>query len=370
MSTLLKDLYTEAFIRRFASIAASILPAMEKEPFVQSVLAPGWEAMALKQRMRRITVSMGAVFPSPFPEALPLLKALVQKLQEENFRGSSIEFLFLPDYIECNGLDHPQEAVEAMECTTQFISCEFAVRPYIIRYPGMLYPKMLEWSVHENAAVRRLASEGLRPRLPWAMALPALKKDPAPILPVLENLRSDPSESVRRSVANNLNDISKDHPALVLNLVRQWMGKDDRTDALLKHGCRTLLKQGDPSVMQHFGFAQAGLELNAFELDSHRVSRHGMLHFGLEITNTSTVSQVVRLEYAIHFMRKKGPGGRKVFKISERVYGAGETSTIRRGHSFRPITTRKYYPGAHQVSIILNGKEMQSRLFELLEMET
>ena len=135
-----------------------------------------------------------------------------------------LEHMFIPDYIEVYGIDHFDLSMKAFETVTQFVSCEFAVRPFFIRYGNQMVNQMKIWSRHKNESVRRLSSEGSRPRLPWAMAIPALKKDPSPILPILENLKNDPSEDVRRSVANNINDIAKDHPDIVMKLGQRLEG--------------------------------------------------------------------------------------------------------------------------------------------------
>ena len=139
--------------------------------------------------------------------------------------------------------------MKAIEFITQFITCEFAVRPFLLKYGDKMMNQMRAWSLHKSHKVRRLASEGSRPRLPWAMAIPALKKNPMPVLTILENLKNDPSESVRRSVANNLNDISKDRPGMVLKIANAWKGQNKETDAIVRHGCRTLLKHGHPEVL-------------------------------------------------------------------------------------------------------------------------
>lgn len=148
----------------------------------------------------------------------------------------------LDNYVEQYGLDDYETSVKAIERITQFTSCEFSVHPFIIRYPNEMMVQILIWSKHENWGVRRLASEGCRPRFPWAMALPHLKKDPALIIPILENLKNDPARFVRLSVAYNLNDIVKDNPETVMELVKRWKGESEEVDWIIKHGCRTLLK--------------------------------------------------------------------------------------------------------------------------------
>jgi 3-methyladenine DNA glycosylase AlkC len=254
-----------------------------------------------------------------------------------------------------------------MEYITQFISCEFAVRPFIMKYGDHMLSKMEQWSIHENHHVRRLASEGSRPRLPWAMALPVLKKNPNPILPILENLKNDPSEYVRRSVANNLNDIAKDHPSIVIEVARQWKGYSKETDALIKHACRTLLKQGDKEILKHFQLNDnPKIEINNFNIFTPKVTIGDSLEFAFVIQNNDKVEQTIRLEYGIHYLRQNGTHSKKVFKISERQIKPNEIMNIQRRQSFRLITTRQFYIGQQKLSIIVNGVEKIIADFELV----
>lgn len=273
--------------------------------------------------------------------------------------------MFLPDYIETYGLPDFAHAVHALEFTTQYISCEFAVRPFILTYGSQMMAQMQKWSEHPSSSVRRLASEGSRPRLPWGLDIPALKKDPSAILPILENLKNDSSESVRRSVANNLNDISKDHPSLVLELAADWKNSSPETNAIIKHGCRTLLKQGHASALAYFGLASADLVLSAFKVLTPQVNIGGHLEFTFGLLNKALTAQMVRLEYAIYYQKQNGQLSKKVFKISERVYAPGEKTVILRKQSFRLITTRTFYPGEHQISVLVNGQKMAAATFNL-----
>jgi 3-methyladenine DNA glycosylase AlkC len=170
-----------------------------------------------------------------------------------------------------------------MERVTQFISCEFAVRPFLISEEKKMLAQMLKWSKHPHAGVRRLASEGLRPRLPWGMKVPVLIENPNLILPILENLRQDPSESVRRSVANSLNDISKDHPEWVLELGRKWSNSSPETDALIKHGLRTLLKKGHPKALKHYELNSNQVTCNSFRLLTSKIKIGDRVAFEFEI---------------------------------------------------------------------------------------
>jgi 3-methyladenine DNA glycosylase AlkC len=226
--------------------------------------------------------------------------------------------------------------------------------------------QMIAWSLHKEATVRRLASEGSRPRLPWAMALPALKKDPSPILPILENLKQDPSESVRRSVANSLNDIAKDHPDIVIGIAGKWKGMSKEVDAIIKHGSRTLLKQGHTEILKHYDLESKNLALISFKILTPKVKIGESLSFTFSFINNHTKDQTVRLEYAVHYKRANGQLARKVFKISEKSCKAGEKVEVSRSQSFKVITTRTFYPGEQQLSIIINGEEKGIDKFALI----
>jgi len=228
--------------------------------------------------------------------------------------------------------------------------------------------QMQRWSRHENHHVRRLASEGSRPRLPWAMALPELKNDPTPILPILENLKNDPSVYVRKSVANSLNDISKDHPELVISIAKKWSGLSKETDDIIKHACRTLLKQGNHTVLKHFGLrANANIVLSNFIIRTPVISVGQGLEFSFEVLNNDNKNLNVRLEYGVYYLRNNGRHSKKVFKISERQLNPSQKVEIKRQQSFKPITTRRFYPGQHQLSIIINGEEKQTRMYDLIK---
>lgn len=366
MPTALKDLYTVGFIQQFSTIAEKTLPHFESAAFQKAVFNREWKNMELKTRMRHIATCLHPFLSQPFKKASSELIKLVDALVANGMTRYSLEFMFIPDYVEQYGLDDLASSVEAMERITQFCSCEFAVRPFIIRYPNEMYQQMLGWSKHKNEKVRRFSSEGIRPRLPWAMAIPALKKDPTPILPILENLKNDPSEFVRRSVANNLNDISKDHPDAFLKIAREWKGISTETDSLLKHGSRTLLKAAHPGILKYYKLHKNdSIAVDNFSIKTKRVDWGGDLHFACIIKNTGSKTTGIRLEYCLYFLRKNGTHSKKVFKISERNLKPGETIRVDKRHSFRAITTRVYYPGKQEVGIVVNGTEYTRGTFEL-----
>lgn len=270
---LIKDIYSPAFFDRFSDILQEVIPAFNKKKFIAAVYTPDFVAKEWKDRMKLTTKALHSIMPQDFPKAVKLIGNIISTLRSKGSGQDNLVYMFFPDYIETYGLHDLKTSVKAFELITQFISCEFAVRPFILQYGDKMIAEMQQWSLHKSAAVRRLASEGSRPRLPWAMAIPALKKNPEAILPILENLKQDPSESVRRSVANSLNDIAKDHPDVVLQTAIRWNGLSKETDAIIKHGARTLLKQGHPQILQHYGLHSNNISFSNFEIHSGSKNR-------------------------------------------------------------------------------------------------
>ena len=365
--SLIKDIYSPAFYDRFADILTETLPSFRKDRFLELIFSTDFEQMEWKQRMKHSTWVLHTFMPEDFSKAVILIKQLIDTLRAKGFTDDNLAFMFLPDYIETYGINHLEASASAFEFVTGFISCEFAVRPFILKYDQEMIRHMRDWSLHESPKVRRLASEGSRPRLPWAMAIPALKKNPESILPILENLKNDPSESVRRSVANSLNDIAKDNPEIVLSIAKKWKGISKETDAVVKHGSRTLLKQGHGEILKHFGLESNQLVITDFCILTPIVKIGDSVAFSFAVKNDSSEPQLIRLEYAVYYFKSNGSLSRKVFKISERTFEGNEKVVVHRKQSFRLITTRKFYTGGHQLSVIANGEEKTGGVFELIE---
>ncbi len=360
---LLKDLYSPAFFKNLSDSLKTVMPSFNRQRFTSQIFSDEFSGMELKERMKHTTRTMHSFMPSDFKKAVRIILHLIVELRKKGITEGGLAYIFLPDYIETYGIDDFEISMKAIEEITQFISCEFAVRPFYIKYGSKMVSQMKKWSLHKKDEVRRLASEGSRPRLPWAMAIPALKQDPRPILPILENLKNDLSESVRRSVANNLNDIAKDHPDIVVALAKKWKGKSKQTDAIIKHGSRTLLKRGHEQILSHFGLKSKNLLISAFDIANPSVLIGGELEFSFRVTNKNNKSQIVRLEYGLYYNKSNNLLSRKVFKISEKTFKAGETVSVTKKQSFRRITTRVHYPGPHRLSIIVNGEEKDLKDF-------
>lgn len=335
--------------------------------FMQLVFDEQWSQLELKQRMRHIARVLGQLLPGTYEQQLESITDIIRRLTEQKYRENSFEMMFFPDFIEQYGLNHYEASVKAMETMTQYTSCEFAVRPFILRYPGPMMQQMLQWSTHPHPNVRRFSSEGCRPRLPWAMALPGLKNDPAPVLPILENLKNDESEFVRRSVANNLNDIAKDHPDLVLALARQWQGLSAPTDWVIRHACRTLIKQGRPEALQLFDMdARVQAQADHLSILRPQVKLGEYLHFHFDLRLLSPSPAKLRVEYGINYLKANGSHSIKKFKLTEGLFESGPAYKLQRKQLIKDLTTRKHYPGRHQLIIFINGRAAAQLDFEVL----
>ncbi|RZJ47916.1 MAG: DNA alkylation repair protein [Flavobacterium sp.] len=363
---LIKDIYSVAFYENFGQAVAEVHPIFDKQKFIKTIYEGDFAQKEWKERMKHTTVVFHKFMPENFPEAVVIIDKVIHNLRKKNFTEGNLAFIFFADYIETYGLEDFKTSAKAFVSITQFISCEFAVRPFILKYKVKMIDEMVKWSTHENHHVRRLSSEGSRPRLPWAMAIPFLKKDPVSILPILENLKNDPSEYVRRSVANNLNDIAKDNPELVLEIAGKWKGFSKETDAIIKHGCRTLLKQGHPEILSHYGLESTNIELSDFEIKTPVVKIGEYLQFQFNLKNLNKEPKTVRLEYAVHYKKAKGHLAKKVFKISEKIYQPEQLVKVERNQSFKIITTRVFHTGLHELSIIINGTESEALSFDLI----
>lgn len=362
----LKYIYEKPFASNYANSLKKIIPSLDIGTFENEIYDHNWNNLELKDRMRHLSKLLHNYLDENFELATVQIIKLVAILEPKEYKYPALTFMFLPDYIESYGLKHFDIAMKSFESITEFSSCEFAVRPFIIQNQSKALGIMKTWSKHKNFHIRRLASEGCRPKLPWAMALKELQKDPTPILPILENLKTDKEDYVYRSVANNLNDISKTHPELVLKLANKWTNKTKTTDWLVKHALRTLLKAGNQEAMKIFGYGSLGnATIKSFELESNAVKIGNYLTFSFELQNK--IFALNRLEYAIYFLKKNGSFTKKVFKISEKQYEQNSSSVLIKKHSFKEISTRTYHLGKHKVAIIVNGIELESKAFELLK---
>ncbi|MEW6979387.1 hypothetical protein QQS15_09805 [Bacillus pumilus] len=355
----LKHVYHELFIQELAEKLEQASTKFDTAEFQRLVLQEDWAQLELKGRMRKVTESMHACLPEDYEQAIEVLRQAAP-----HFSGLSA--LVFPDYVETYGLAHWDISIKALEFFTPFSTSEFAVRPFLIQDQDNMLAQMLVWSQDQNEHIRRLASEGCRPRLPWGVSVPALKKNPSVTRPILENLKSDPARYVQKSVANHLNDISAIQPDLMKQTVKGWYGTNEHTNWIVKHASRTLLKKGDPDIMAMFGYGDdPSIQVTDLKVAQHsiRIGEKMAFHFTLQADKPLKL----RVEYAIDYVKARGTRNQKVFKITEFETGSAIRREFVRSQSFQNMTTRKHYAGTHTLSIIINGVPKASVDFEVTE---
>lgn len=354
----LKDHISPAVIAQIATCCQQYYPAFARDEFVAAVLhRPDFAELALMTRVSLIAQQLGEFLPADFATAEAILRSVAPQ-----FSGL-VGFIF-PEFVRQYGLAQVDLALAALGHFTQYSTSEFAIRPFIERYPAQTLAQMTLWARSDNLHLRRLASEGCRPRLPWGKALPAFKRDPAAILPILALLKNDPEDYVRRSVANNLNDISKDHPEWALDVATAWYGHSPQSDWIVKHAMRGLLKQRHPRALALFGYQPQTIRAD-LRLHSTKVA------FGEPLTFTATLQDIahagkLRVEYAIDFAAANGAARHKVFQWLDREL-TDPIWQATRNYQFIDLTTRKHYAGAHRIHLIVNGQILCSRDFVLTE---
>lgn len=355
----LKDWFDEARYRGLSARLASIHPAFDRKRFLRVTLE-GLAERSLMQRLRCTSEATRESLPLGYRDSLEVLRRLAPEIDH------GFVTLFLPDFVGLYGHDDFDASMDALKFFTPFGTAEFAIREFLKRDLDRTLRVMRGWSIDENEHVRRLASEGCRPRLPWSFRLSALVADPSPALPILENLRADPSLYVRKSVANHLNDIAKDHPDKTLEVLHSWDRGHPHTAWIAKRALRTLVKEGHVGALTLLGAGEAAkVAVSSFEVSPKRVKLGGEVRFSVELTSTSRKSQRLLVDYVVHYVKQSGGTSEKVFKWKELELGPGETVVLEKRQTIRDFTTRKHYAGKHRVEIQVNGKRLTGGEFRL-----
>jgi len=359
----LKNLLHPALVRAMADIIAAGAPSFDSDRFT-ALATGGIESLELMERAALIRDALLTTLPENFPQAATILRASLPAAGKAGLTG----WMLLPvnQFIAARGVGDFDIALDLLKALTPHFTAEFGIRQFIHQDQQRALATITRWVDDPSHHVRRLASEGTRPRLPWAMRLPQLVRDPSPILPILTALMDDPEDYVRRSVANSLNDIAKDHPDLVAAFIAEHIEEASAERRwLLKHASRTLLKKGHARALANFGFgAAASLECNLLLANPSVLFGEG-LDFEIRLRNAGDVAQSLMIDYAIHHVKADGSLSPKVFKWKTVTLEAGEDHVVQRRHAMRPITTRRYYPGEHRIAILINGTETATGSFVL-----
>ncbi|MEY4509627.1 MAG: hypothetical protein RLZZ450_1749 [Pseudomonadota bacterium] len=356
--TLKDTLFSAARVRHIAAELETVYPAFDKKRFLRQSLAT-LESLTLMERLRHVTECVHAALPMSYVKALRVLYKLAPRLD------NAFVCMVLSDFIALYGAADFDTSMEALAYFTRFGSAEFAVRHFLRSDLNRTLTVMERWSTDDNEHVRRLASEGCRPRLPWSFRLEPLIVDPTPVARILENLRSDPSLYVRKSVANHLNDITKDHPGWVLARLGAWPHDDPRTAWVVRHGLRTLIKRGDRQALALVGAdSEAAVELTKLSVKPTKIRLGESVTLTFELRSTSTRQQKLVVDYAVHYVRP-GRTSRKVFKLKTLELAPGADELISRKQTIRDFSTRTHHAGVHEVEVLVNGQVLGRASFTL-----
>jgi 3-methyladenine DNA glycosylase AlkC len=331
----------------------------------------GYGQLGLMDRGRKIAAALKVFLPDDFKKAVVILLASLDSSLEQDENNSLASFIFMPHtiYVTDNGLDDFETSMQAHYQLTQKFTSEFAIRPFIQRYPDRCLSLLTQWATDSNLHVRRLVSEGTRPRLPWASRLPEFIEDPSAVIELLELLKDDTELYVIRSVANNLNDIGKDHPELLANIAKKWL-KDASKERqwLVKHALRSAIKRGEQGALQALGYgnvANVKIENIAITLENAKMGSSVQINF--ELVNQASKTAALMVDFAIHFIKANGKANPKVFKLKAAELAPKQSLTFSKKVSLKPMTTRTLYPGLHKVEVIINGQNTLIGNFKLSE---
>jgi 3-methyladenine DNA glycosylase AlkC len=332
------------------------------------------DALEMKARAMQIADALEATLPADFDRAAGLIESALAPAatgDDLDFRTSEAGLAGwigwpLGEFLARRGQAEPERGLRALHALTQRFTGEFAIRPYLVNHFALTLDTLSGWTGDRSAHVRRLVSEGSRPRLPWGLQIKALIADPSPTLPLLHALQDDGSEYVRRSVANHLNDIAKDHPGVVAHWLETHLPEaTPERRALLKHASRTLVKKGDARVLKAWGLGGRYRGEATLAITPRRVAVGGAVALELTLMSTGAKPQALAIDYVVHHVKANGETSPKVFKGWQLTLAPHETRVLAKKHSLKPITTRVYYPGEHRVDVQINGRPVASAAFVL-----
>jgi 3-methyladenine DNA glycosylase AlkC len=345
-------------VNKLADALVSATPHFNHKEFRK--VAHQLEPLELKARVKLLSEKLYQHLPQNFPQSV---EALLKSLKKGNLKG--FDLWPYTDFIQTYGLEHTKKSLDALYELTQHFTGEFAVRPFLKQHTHESLAYLLQCAQDANVHVRRWSSEGSRPRLPWGERLDHFISDPKLTLPILEILKYDPELYVRKSVANHLNDIAKDHPRLVIETLKKWQKESpsehkEKINWIVRHALRTLIKKGDPLALKLMGVStSAEIKISPVKLIKKSFKVGEPMSFEFEIQSKSSKKQKVIIDYIIHHQKAGGKTNPKVFKLKTLELKPKENRRIIKKHSLKPVTTRKYYPGMHQLEIQVNGKIYQ-----------
>jgi 3-methyladenine DNA glycosylase AlkC len=368
MAEPLKNSFGAEIPKIIAGMIAAVCPSFPAKSFVKDALH-GYEELELMPRGRKIAQALRNALPQDYAVAIEIVIAVMDVEPAVGARQPMTSFLYLPFsfFIADYGVDHLEPSMRAQYRLTQLFTAEFSMRPFLQKHPRAVLKLFVQWARDPNHHVRRLVSESTRPRLPWAPRLREFQRDPAPVLKLLELLKDDPELYVRRSVANNLNDIGKDHPEILFETARRWQrGASAEREWIIRHALRSAVKRGEAGALAALGFGEkAQVEIRNASISPTSAAIGTAVVIGFEVHNKSKQTQRVLVDFRIHYVKASGASSPKVFKLKTVELGPRQSIVLSKKISLQEMTTRKHYAGIHHVDAMLNGTPVALGQFNL-----
>lgn len=357
---LLKNLLGPQAIATIADAGAAATPRFDR-PMFERAASEGLDALSIMERVRHIADALHGALPGDYGATLDVLRDMAPRLTH------GFQAIAITEVVARHGLGDFDLSMTTLADLTRFGSAEFAIRPFLAADTDRALKIMEGWTASADEHVRRLASEGARPRLPWAARVPALKADPTRAAPILEALKADPALYVRKSVANHLNDIAKDRPDWLLDRLSGWPQDDERTAWIIRHALRTLIKKGDPAALALIGVGHgAAVAVRRFSVEPTSVRLGQRIAITAELASESSDDQPLVVDYRIHYARPGGKSAPKVFKFKSFTLAGNDTAALSISQTIRDFTTRRHHPGRHRVELIVNGQTLAEAAFDIL----
>lgn len=357
---LVKDILGQDAIVNIARAGAQVSEVFNAEQFIAFAL-DGIEDLSIMQRVRHIADALYNALPSPYPDAVRILCQMVHQIVP------GFQAVALTEYIARYGQHDFDTSMQALSTMTSYGTAEFAIRPFLSNEQSRTISILLQWMQSDNEHLRRLACEGCRPRLPWGIKLSNMLQMPSPAMEILEQLKSDSSLYVRKSVANHLNDLAKEYPEAVLDWVATWSTDDPNVKWVIRHALRNLIKQGNPRALALHGVDHlAKLGVTRLKLTPTTIRQGDSLTISLAVISQDSETQPAVVDYRLHFPRANGSMSTKVFKLKTFSILPEQILEIVTTRAFKDLSTRKYRQGSYIIEILLNGNVAQSASFELI----
>jgi 3-methyladenine DNA glycosylase AlkC len=328
------------------------------------------EELELKDRVRLISNVLHEIFSHELNYSYKkTIQILLKALKKKDSPLTGFQAWPISQYVEDYGRDDLKTSLKAMYIITKLFTSEFCIRPFIDLYPDEVFSTLHEWTSDECEHIRRFASEGTRPNLPWGLKVRGIHENLNRNIELLEKLKYDEHDYVIKSIANHLNDISRLDEKLFLKTVQDW-NKDKRiSKKIIRHSSRTLLKQGHPKALKLHGYdPKININLSGLKLSKKKIKEGDRFDLSFDLVSLSNSSKTNKIivEYIIHYPKKDGSLSPKAFRLKDTTILSGSRMKLLKSIHFKNVTTRKHYKGEHLLEIQVNGQKLDATKFLLV----